>query len=155
MRSQRGFSLIELLLVVAIILILAAIAIPNYLDSKMRANESSAVGSLRQIGTAQSTYMVTYPEVGYAVNLGDLGPGTPTSSTAAGLLDNVLGCPGTTCNKSGYTFVLSTGSGYYTVVGTPMTVNSTGRRGFLNDSSGVIRFNATGGVPSLNDPPLQ
>ncbi len=155
MRSQRGFSLIELLLVVAIILILAAIAIPNYLDSKMRANESSAVGSLRQIGTAQSTYMVTYPEVGYATTLGNLGPSTSPGSTSAGLLDDVLGCPGTTCNKSGYTFVLSTGSGYFSVVGTPITVNTTGHRGFLNDSSGIIRFNATGAVPTLNDQPLQ
>jgi type IV pilus assembly protein PilA len=155
MRAQKGFSLIELLVVVAIILILAAIAIPNYLDSKMRSNEASAVGSLRQIGTAQNTYILTYPEVGYSTTLGNLGPGNPASSSAAGLLDDVLGCAGTTCNKSGYTFGLSTGAGYYSVVGTPTTVNSTGRRGFLNDSSGIIRYNATGGAPSLTDPPIQ
>ena len=154
MRAQRGFSLIELLIVVAILLILAAIAIPSFLDSKMRANESSAVGSLRQIGTAQSTYSITYPDVGYATALSNLGPGTPTTSTTAGLIDDVLGCAGTTCNKSGYGFTLTTGTGFYSVTATPVTVGQSGRRSFYNDSSGVIRFNTAGTTATIGDSPL-
>jgi type IV pilus assembly protein PilA len=154
MRAQRGFSLIELLVVVAILLILAAIAIPSFLDSKMRANEASAVASLRQIGTAQSTYSLTYPDVGYATTLASLGPGTPTSSTAAGLIDDVLGCPTAACNKSGYTFILSTGPGTYNVTSTPVSLGTSGRRSFFSDNSGIIRYNTAGSVPTVGDSPL-
>ena len=154
MRSQRGFSLIELLVVVAILLILAAIAIPSFLDSKIRANEASAVASLRQIGTAQSTYSLTYPEVGYAPTLSSLGPGSPTSSTSAGLIDDVLGCSGSSCKKSGYTFILSTGPGTYSVTSTPMSLGTSGRRSFFSDNSGIIRYNSAGTVATINDSPL-
>ena len=153
-RTERGFSLIELLVVVAILLILAAIAIPSFLDSKIRANEAYAVSSLRQIGTAQSTYSLTYPDVGYATSLAHLGPGSPTSSTAAGLIDDVLGCPGSACNKSGYTFILSTGPGAYTVTSTPVSLGTSGRRSFFSDNSGIIRYNTAGSLATVNDSPL-
>src|SRR5438477_10460094 len=74
MRKQKGFSLIELLIVVAIILIIAAIAIPNLLRARIAANEASAVSSLRTINTAMVTYSTTYPDVGYAATLAALGP---------------------------------------------------------------------------------
>src|SRR6266478_4306486 len=95
--KQKGFSLIELLIVVAIILIIAAIAIPNLLRSKMAANEASAVASLRTINTSAVAYSTTYGA--YPTNLTNLGPATSPTSTTADLVDSVL-ASGT---KSGYT----------------------------------------------------
>jgi len=141
---QKGFSLIELLIVVAIILIIAAIAIPNLLRSRMAANEASAVGSVRTINTAEITYNTTWG-VGFAAALSNLGGTTSctASSTTACLIDPVLSA-GT---KTGYSFAaVSNGTGKtgYEVNGTPVTVGTTGQRAFCSDQSGVIRYNTTG-----------
>jgi type IV pilus assembly protein PilA len=146
MRSHKGFSLIELLVVVAVILIVAAIAVPNFLRSRMRANEASAVASLRVLNTAAVTYSITYPTLGFPAQLTTLGGVNPcsASSTQACLIDDTLAQGA----KSGYTFVW-TGDGAtpsisYIVTGTPQAVGATGQRMFCTDQSGVIRYDPTG-----------
>jgi type IV pilus assembly protein PilA len=154
--KQKGFSLIELLIVVAIILIIAAIAIPNLLRAKMAANEASAVGSIRTINTVSVQYSTTYG--GYPTSLTALGgpAGGTAAASSAELIDAVLAA-GT---KSGYTFTYTTGATDgagnvvgYTLTGVPTTVGTTGQRQFFTDQSGVIRANAAG-VASINSTPL-
>jgi type IV pilus assembly protein PilA len=159
MKKQKGFSLIELLIVVAIILIIAAIAIPNLLRSRMAANEASAVGSLRSLNTAQVTYSTTYPNIGFANLLTALSGdattcATTATSTSSCLIDAVLGS-GT---KSGYTFKIAGTTGTpvvtYTFTATPVTVGQTGQRMFFTDQSGVIRFDSTGAGATVASTPI-
>jgi prepilin-type N-terminal cleavage/methylation domain-containing protein len=151
-KNQKGFSLIELLIVVAIILIIAAIAIPNLLRSRMAANEASAVGSLRTLNTAAVTYSSAYPSVGYPASLAVLAPATTATSATADLVDSVLS-GGT---KSGYAFTWTAGSGTpstgYSINADPVSPNTSGTRGFYTDQSGVIRYNSASGATSANSP---
>lgn len=153
-RKEKGFSLIELLIVVAIILIIAAIAIPNLLRSRMAANEGSAVATLRTLNTSAISYLNLYG--GYPPNLASLGPiasGANPSSTTADLIDSVLGQDPAT--KSGYTFVyVSTGSpaSAYTITATPINIGTTGQRGFFTNQSGVIRADPSGAATSASTP---
>ncbi len=146
MRSHRGFSLIELLLVVAVILIIASIAVPNFLKSRLRANEAAAVASLRMINTAAVTYSITYPDMGFPAQLTALGGANPcaASSTQACLIDDNLALG----NKSGYNFVW-TGDGAvpsvsFIVTGTPQAVGGSGQRMFCTDQTGVIHYDSSG-----------
>jgi type IV pilus assembly protein PilA len=153
--NMRGFSLIELLIVVAIILIIAAIAIPNLLRARIAANEASAAASLRKMATAEFAYNTTYPSVGYSVDLASLGgPATgciPSASTAC-ILDSVL----TSGIKSGYTFAalgfsIAGPNSTFVVGAVPQTYNQTGVRDFCIATDGVLRINP--GVAGASTPP--
>lgn len=157
MRKQKGFSIIELLIVVAIILIIAAIAIPNLLRARMAANESSAAAGIRTITSAEVAYFGGYPSIGYAVQLQDLGHAAPCipAPTSACLLDDSLAnaIPGSK-GHSGYQF-LATGLNFGSTINsdfvagaTPLTASSTGDRDFCAVTDGALRSQpAAGGLP--------
>jgi type IV pilus assembly protein PilA len=150
MKSQTGFSLIELLIVVAIILIIAAIAIPNLLQARIAANEASAVSSVRQIKTAEIAYFNSYPAVGYAatlVNLGCAGPcPNPPTAAQSGMLDDALALSGPgSSGKSGYVFAatgIAVGGALnsdFVAAGSPMAPRS-GNRDFCATADAALRF---------------
>jgi type IV pilus assembly protein PilA len=148
-RRQRGFSLIELLIVVAIILIIAAIAIPNFMRARMSANEAAAVHSLRTVTTAQVTYSTMF-SVGYAdtlTKLGGLGAG-PVTVNSAHILDWLLGCASQPCLRSGYNFNIESTTGTppadYKATAIPLVLHTSGDRGFCSSQATILSVDPAG-----------
>lgn len=154
-RRERGFSLIELLIVVAIILIIAAIAVPNMIASRERASEAAAVQALRTLSESQAAYNVTYGQtVGYAGTLVVLGPGPTCDQTHACLVDQQLACGAQPCTRGNYNFFLTSDSSNspftdYAFTATPLTWGYSGDKNFCSAEDGIIRFQL-GGTASLS-----
>ena len=140
MKRKQGFTLIELMIVVAIIAIIAAIAIPSLLQARISGNEASAISSLRTITTVNEQYRTRFGR--YPATLGEL--------DGQDYIDTVLGAGA----KSGYNFTLNGGGNVWTAFGVPQTVGSDGERGFFADESGVIRFTADGTQPDATSSPI-
>lgn len=145
--KEKGFSLIELLIVVAIILIIAAIAIPNLIRARISANEASAVTSVHAVSTAEIGYQSSFPTIGFSAQLSDLGDGgavpCPGTSTASCFLDTSLASGA----KSGYSFTYApdgnTPSLAYSLVATPQLYGLTGLMSYYIDQTNVIRYNSS------------
>ena len=152
MRRYSGFSLIELMIVIAVILLIAAIAIPNLLRARIAANESSAAASLRTISGAEITYQTAY-SIGYAdlANLGGASPCTPSPATAC-IVDDVLSAGA----KSGYIFAatgllpLNGSKTQYVASAVPNAAGVTGVKSFCLAEDGVVRYLTPGGPPATH-----
>ncbi|HEY2118282.1 MAG TPA: prepilin-type N-terminal cleavage/methylation domain-containing protein [Candidatus Acidoferrum sp.] len=156
--GTAGFSLIELLIVVAIILIIAAIAIPSLLKAHIAANEASAVTSVHSVVTGELVYATIYPAIGASALLSDLGPGPGPNCPGTQIASCIVDTSVASGNKSGYTFTYvqdssTTPSTAYTFNADPTTRGVSGQRSYYADQSNVTRVNPTA-VAGPNDPPL-
>ena len=143
LRRHRGFTLVEIMIVVAIIVLLAAIAIPNLLRSRLNANEASAIASMRVIATAAVTYRANNPT--FPADLGMLANATPA------YIDTFLG----TGLKQGYNFTVTGGWNTFNATGVPVQPNVTGVRCFFVDESCIVRASSNGSPADASSPTLE
>jgi type IV pilus assembly protein PilA len=146
--DSKGFSLIELLIVVAIILIMAAIAVPNLLRSRMAANQAAAVSTLRNINNSQATFISSFGPIGYADTFAKLGPGVPCDSNHACLVDEIIGCASQPCGKSGYNYFIASTSSTppivdYRTTATPLSWAGSGLQNYCSMNDGILRKEVT------------
>jgi type IV pilus assembly protein PilA len=169
MKNQKGFSLLELLIVVAIILIIAAIAVPSLLRARVAANSSNAASSVKSVASAIQMYNMTYPDKGYPATAAALGgsscsgltPATPTSTESCVLDSHIATAVDTQASLNGYKYVYTAGAAAgdgsiptFTLTAVPVTPGQTGDRGFYVDQTGTIHYSAAGTVPTAADPIL-
>ncbi|MBV8705730.1 MAG: DUF2950 family protein [Acidobacteriaceae bacterium] len=152
-RSQRGFSLIELLIVIAIILIILSIALPKMSQSQMHAREMGAIATLKTINTVQIQYQSQFGQ--YASALTQLGPpsgaGTNEGPQAANLISSNLAAGST----GGYNYTVTQTPSGYAVQAVPKAFGNTGRRSFYSDQTGVIRESNTQEPATANSPEMK
>ena len=149
MTKQRGFSMIELLIVVAILLVLAGMAIPKYLHAKVAADETAALSAMRTLATAEVAYLNSYPTVGYAATLSDLGTGgkvpcTPSPSAGC-MIDDTLANAGSVPGKQGYLFTATGSAGTFLITAVPLS-NFGAPKSFCEVADNIPRANPAGTV---------
>ena len=142
-RARKGFTLVEIMIVVAIIVLLAAIAIPSLLRSRLNANEAASLSALRTVSSSAQSFRAANPA--FPTNLNSLSSATPA------YIDAVLGAG----SKQGYTFGLTGTTNTFTATARPATFQTTGVRGFFVDESGVIRYTTLDAAPTSSSPTLE
>ena len=152
-RNQRGFSLIELLIVIAIILIILSIALPKMSQSQMHAREMGAIATLKTINTVQIQYQSQFGQ--YATSLPQLGPPAGAGSNEGAQAANLISSNLASGSSGGYNYTVTQTPTGFAAVAVPKVYNNTGRRSFYLDQTGIIRESTTQEPATANSPEMK